>query len=112
MDQSIAEILEECRQRMARGETIDSCLAAYPAHGAELARLLPIVARARLLTSDPDPVYVDRARQRFARNLAAARDQRLRTSRSGPFGWLQNLLVPFAVVLVMLLSGFGLVQAS
>lgn len=114
MDQSIADVLEECRRRLARGETIESCLAAYPSYGGELARLLPVVARARSLASEPDPVYAERARRRFAGELTAARDRRRPTARprSGPLGWLQNLLVPVAVVLVMVLSGFGLVQAS
>ena len=114
MDQPIADIIEECRARLARGETIESCLAAYPAQRVELARLLPAMARARLLAVDPDPGFADRARQRFARKLDAARQQRQRTARSrfGPLGLLQSLLVPFAVVLVLVLSGFGLVQAS
>ncbi|MGH2461414.1 MAG: DUF5667 domain-containing protein, partial [Chloroflexota bacterium] len=114
MDEPIADIVEECRRRLARGETIEICLAAYPSHGAELARLLPIAARARSLARGPDPTFAELARRRFARDLAAARDRRqaMARPRSGPLSWLQNLLVPVAVVLVVILSGFGLVQAS
>jgi hypothetical protein len=107
----IAEVLEECRQRMARGETIESCLAAYPAHADELSRLLPIAVRLRSLARDPDVAYVDAARRRFAAHLAAARARRPATSRA-PLAWLKRLAVPVAIVLVLFLSGFGLVQAS
>lgn len=113
MDQSIADVLEQCRQRMERGESIDSCLAAYPSHSAEIAPLLPIIASARSLSSDPDPAFADRSRQRFQRQVTATRARRpASTARSGLPGLLQNLLVPVAVVLVLVLSGFGLVQAS
>ncbi len=113
MSQSIEEVLEQCRQRLARGETIDSCLAAYPTHAAELTRLLPIVTRAQALATDPNPAFSARARQRFASRVATARADRQRAAWSrGPLGFLQNLLVPLAVVLVLLLSGFGLVEAS
>ncbi len=112
MEQPIAEVLEECRQRMTRGETIESCLAAYPGHARELSRLLPIVARVQSLVRDPDVAYVEAARRRFAAHLARARAHRTSRPAPAPLVWLKRLALPIAVVLVLFLSGFGLVQAA
>lgn len=111
MDQSIADILEDCRVRLARGETIDGCLAAYPARASELAELLPTVVRARALAHEPDPSFSEAARRRFLATIAAARASQT-SSRAAPLGWLRRLLVPVAAVLFLVVSGFGLVQAS
>lgn len=112
MDQSIAEVLEQCRRRMARGDTIEGCLAAYPSHAEELARLLPIVARVQSLARDPDPSYVETSRQRFVERVVSARTSRPSPSAPGFLPWLQRLTLPVAIVLVLFLSGFGLVQAA
>jgi len=45
LNDPVAEILEQCRVRLARGETTESCLAAYPDHADELRELLPLAAR-------------------------------------------------------------------
>lgn len=110
----VEEILEECRQRLARGGTIESCLAAYPARAAELAPLLSVLVQARGLARDPDPRYAAAARRRFQAALATAKQNRGRAvARSGRFaGWLTRLAVPLALVLILSLSGLGLVQAS
>lgn len=114
MDRSIADILEECRQRLALGESIESCLAAYPSYADELRGLLPLVARMQRLPCDPDPAYMAGARRRFraAVNVARASRDRERAQATSPLNWLRRVIVPIAVVLVMLFSGLGLVQAS
>src|SRR5581483_3731336 len=112
MDQPIADVLEQCRERMTRGETIESCLAAYPSHAEELSRLLPVVARVQSLARDPNPAYVEAARRRFAERLAAARASRPSAAAPGIRKWLQRLAIPVAIVLVLFISGFGLVQAA
>ena len=112
MDQPIEEVLEECRQRLARGESIDGCLAAYPAHAAELARLLPIATRAQALARDPDPAAAHLARRRFRDRVSAARKSKQSSPRTELVGWLRRLAVPLALVLILLTSGVGLVQAS
>jgi len=114
VNQPIAEILEQCRVRLAGGETIQSCLAAYPKHAAELTSLLPLVVQTRGLARDPDRRYAAAARRRFQASLAAAKQnqQRVATRSLSPLGWLARLAVPVALVLVLSLSGLGLVQAS
>jgi Domain of unknown function (DUF5667) len=112
---SVAEILEKCRVRLARGETIESCLAFYPDHADELRELLPLAARVQQLSHGPDLNYAALARRRFQTTLAAARESQAReraTSNRGLFGFLGRLALPLALVLVLSLSGIGLVHAS
>jgi hypothetical protein len=112
---SLADVLELCRLRLARGETIASCLAAYPAYRAELAELLPLALQVQQLAHDPHPAYAAGARRRFQASLAAARENRSRevaAAYRGPFGWLKRFAAPLAVVAVLMLTGIGLVQAS
>jgi hypothetical protein len=114
-DPSIADILEACRARLARGGTIQDCLRAYPLYRDELAELLPLVRRTQDLTHEPDPIYAAGARRRFRATLAAARENRSREVSAryrGPFGLLRRLAVPLALVVVLSISGLGLVQAS
>jgi hypothetical protein len=114
-NQSIADVLEACRVRLRRGETVETCLAAYPAHRAELASLLPLIGEARGLAHDPDPTYAAGARRRFRATLAAARENRSRELGAryrGLFGLLRRLAVPLVLVVALSVSGLGLVQAS
>ena len=40
MEERFDKVLDECVDRINRGETLDECLAAYPEHAAELKPLL------------------------------------------------------------------------
>ena len=71
LNDPVAEILEQCRIRLARGETTDSCLAAYPDHADELRELLPLAARVQQLSHRPNPHYAALAGRRFQTTLAA-----------------------------------------
>lgn len=115
IDQPFDDVLEACRMRLVRGDTIEACLAAYPSYAVALAELLPIAVRARSLASDPDSEHAAAARRRFLMTIAAARENRARAEAAryrGPFGWLVRIAVPAALVLVLSASGLGLVQAS
>lgn len=110
---SIEEAIEDCRQRLSRGETIARCLADYPGHADELAALLPLVVATAGLGDDPGPARADAARRRFLAAVDAARAAERRAAPSGRVSWLRRLAVPLAaVLLVLLLSGFGIVQAA
>ncbi len=70
-DDAIADLLDQCLTRIERGEaTVESCLAAYPEHAAELRPLL-MTATAVRSVDVPDPSASAQARIR-ARVLAAA----------------------------------------
>lgn len=114
-NESIEDVLEACRARLAGGATIEDCLAAYPAHAVELETLLPLVVATEGLAEEPNPAYARAARRRFDAALDAAnaaRQLQPATSR-GVLGFLRRLTVPVVAVLLMLaLSGVGLVQAA
>lgn len=109
----IEEAIESCRQRLRGGETIARCLADYPARADELAALLPLVVAVEGLGDDVAPRRAVAARSRFLAAVDAARAAKPREAPSGPVSWLRRLAVPLAaVLLVLLLSGFGIVQAA
>ncbi|HLZ10614.1 MAG TPA: DUF5667 domain-containing protein, partial [Chloroflexota bacterium] len=113
--QPIDDVLEACRLRLGRGQTIAACLAAFPDHASELAALLPLAARIQALAHDPDPRHAAAARRRFQLTLAAARENRSQAEAARsrrPMTWLTRLAVPLALVLILSASGIGLVQAS
>jgi hypothetical protein len=112
-NEPIEAILEECRLRLAQGDTIAACLADYPARAAELATLLPLVVQTQTLAHAPDPRYAAAAKRRFQSALATAKQNRDRAARPvGVVGWLARLAVPLALVLILSASGLGLVQAA
>ena len=115
IDQPIDDVLEACRLRLARGETIADCLAAFPDHAPALATLLPLAARAQTLALDPDPEHAAAAGRRFQLALAAARESRAQENAARsrrPMTWVYRLALPMALVVVLSASGLGLVQAS
>ena len=73
MEEQLAEVVEACRFRLARGESVEQCLADYPDHAEELRSLLPVMARLPALRRDPDAAFLHSARQRFHARLAEAR---------------------------------------
>jgi hypothetical protein len=110
---SIEDALEDCRRRLARGESVEDCLAAHPAHADELAALLPLIVQARALARDPDPAYAAAARRRFQAAVAAAGAARARAAPStSRFGWLKRLALPAALVVALVFSGAGLARVS
>lgn len=114
-DPQISNILEACRLRLAAGESVDDCLAAFPSYRHELASLLPLVVQVQSLTQNPGADYTSRAWAGFHSTLAAARENRaqaIRASYRGPFGFLRRLAGPFTPVLIVLMSGLGIVQVS
>lgn len=107
----LAVALEDCRLRLARGETPAQCLAAHPTQAEELGQLLPLVAQVAQLAQEPDAAYTHAARQRFHARLAT--EQRRQAARprwiAAP---LRRLAIPLAAVAVLSASGVGLVTAS
>lgn len=112
MDQPLAGVLEECRQRLERGETVEQCLAAYPSHAAALRELLPLLAPLRALAASPDPAFAHAARQRFHARLREAQAQQPPRGVLAPRRWLRRLAIPLAAIVALGGSGLGLVTAS
>ncbi len=102
-------ILNECLDRMLKGETVESCLASYSKYAKELEPLLRTAQEARVTaTVKPSDWFRQRAGIEFQeaiRNLPAKKV-------SGGFKWQVRWVAPVAVVLVILAGGTGTVAAA
>ena len=102
-------ILDECLDRLMKGEDIKSCLAGYPEHAAELEPLLKTALKARIAAAvKPRPEFRQRAGYEFQKAIS---EMPSKTPRSH-FRWQLRWVVPVAVVLVLLSGGAGTVAAA
>ncbi|MEK7872524.1 MAG: DUF5667 domain-containing protein [Chloroflexota bacterium] len=110
--QHMDDILNECLDRLARGETMEACLARYPEHAPELRPLL-IVARATLAATvqiTPRAEFRIAARHRFLDALAA-RHARERESFF-TWSWTRRWGAVAAGVALLVVIGRGTVAAA
>lgn len=110
--QHIDDILNECIDRLARGETVEACLARYPEHDQELRPLL-LVARATLSATaqiTPRAEFRVAARHRFLDALAARHAREREPFLSGP--WLRKWGAVAAGVTLLVVIGSGTVAAA
>jgi len=115
MPREFDEILDECVDRMVRGETLDDCLAAYPEHAAELEPLLRAVADTRdPMRFAPSPQSKAAAKQRFSSALARnrGRDQSRRSAFPLLPRWSMAVAAVAAVVVVVLVTVLATGPAS
>ena len=109
------EILEECIERVVRGDSIEDCLLVYEKYAEELEPLLRMAAEAKGATEiKPRPEFRARAAQEFQ---AALRDlepagERVRERGRGFFGWQPRFVYAVALVLIVLIAGTGTVAGS
>ena len=110
--QRMDDILNECIDRLARGETVEACLARYPEHAPELRPLL-LVARATLTATaqiTPRAEFRMAARHRFLDALAARHAREREAFLSGP--WLRRWGAVTAGVALLVVIGSGTVAAA
>ncbi len=104
-------ILDECIDRVNRGERLEDCLASYPEHAKKLGPLLQAMLDTQTAyTFTPSPTAKMAARQRF--NVALKELVRRREERRSLFpwvpGWSRAWVTVAAVLLVALIGYFGL----
>ena len=104
-------ILDECLDRLHRGESLESCLKDYPEHAERLEPLLHAILQTKEAYSFvPSPSTKRAARQRF--NAALEELERRRKTRQPLFPWLlgwARIWVPVAaVILIAAIGYFGL----
>lgn len=118
-DEQFALKLDECSQRMRRGETLEQCLAGCPVeYREELARLLPLTANLVQLAHNPSPDFQARLERKLLVSVNEARwGQRPgllpslgRFFSGSPAVRLASL--GLAALVILLGGGFGAVQAS
>jgi len=102
-------ILNDCLDRLIGGETIESCLARYPEHAAELEPLLKTALEARLAaTLQPRAEFRQRAGIEFQKAIS-----QMPSKASGKaFKWQLRWAIPVAVFLVLFSGGAGTVVAA
>ena len=102
-------ILDECLERMIKGETVEDCLARHPEHAAELEPLLRTALETReAIAVTPRPEFRQRAGNEFQ---AAVRD--MQPQGSGGFFKRQiSWIAPVAIVIGLLMVGSGTVLAA
>jgi hypothetical protein len=102
------DILNECIERVLKGESVEACLAAYPEYAAELEPLLHTAVDTRKAAAVvPRPEFRQRAGYEFQ---AAIRD--LGPPQRGFFRWQMRWVAVVSVVVVILLAGSGTVAAA
>jgi hypothetical protein len=102
-------ILDECLERVIRGESIEACLESYPQHAAELKPLLLTALDTRKAVDiTPRAEFRERASRQFQ---DAIRDMAPQRSR-GFFATLRPAWTTIIVVLIVIFGGGGIVSAA
>jgi hypothetical protein len=103
------DILNECLERLLRGESIEDCLSRYPEQAAELEPLLRTAQETHLAASiKPSAEFRQRAGYQFQ---AAIRDMETGKSR-GFLSWIPRWATVVSIVVIVLIAVSGTVAAS
>jgi hypothetical protein len=109
------DILNDCLDRIIKGETVESCLKMYPEQSEELKPLLLTAQSARVVsTIKPGDAFKARARTKFQ---AALGDMQAKKSRraagfSWRWRWQSAWSISLATLAVLIVTGGGMVFAS
>jgi len=102
-------ILNDCLDRLIKGEAIESCLARYPEYAIELEPLLKTALEARLAaTLQPRAEFRQRAGIEFQKAIGEMPAKAIRHT----FRWQLRWAIPLAVFLVLFSGGAGTVVAA
>jgi hypothetical protein len=112
MNGTVDDILNECIERLAAGETVEQCLASYPDHAVELEPMLRTSAATMNVAATI--TYRPEAKQRSRYNFTAAVADRQREANRGwlgrairPSGWRAKLARTAAVAVGIVVLGTG-----
>ncbi len=102
-------ILDECLERLIKGETVAQCLESYPEQALELEPLLRTAQATREAAAiTPRADFKARARYEFRSALHAEMNQKTRPRFSLRRGWVMALMV----IGILLVSGGGVALAA
>ena len=105
-DKEFNNILNECLERLLKGETVEQCLKSYPEQTAELKPLLETALAAKRASAiKPRADFKARARYQLRSALSE-------TAPRPSLGWFPRWATVTAIVLVLLLVGSGTVIAA
>ncbi len=108
-DKELANILNDCLERLLQGETIEQCLQDYPQYAGEIEPLLQTaMAAKKALAIQPGVEFKARARYQFQSVLKEAKP-----GRGLPFfSWQPHWAPALTIGLALLLAGSGTVAAA
>lgn len=108
-DKELANILNDCLERLLQGETIEQCLQDYPQYAEEIEPLLQTaMAAKKALAIQPGVEFKARARYQFQSAL-----KETKPGRGLPFfSWQPRWAPALAIGLAFLLAGSGTVAAA
>jgi len=106
------DILNECLERVSKGESIETCLNAYPEQASKLEPLLKtsLVLMRKSAAIQPDAEYRARAQSQLQAMFYAKHERAEKRARIPV--WHRKWAVAMTTVLVVLLAGIGTVAAS
>jgi hypothetical protein len=119
----LTDILDQCLEQLNKGQSVEDCLAPYPAIAVQLAPLLRLAQQIAALRQDeqPSPAALQAARQKVLREAVRMSDAHSGKSSLARIPWrlsLQPILrrsmaaVLAASLLLVMLLGTGAVAAS
>lgn len=111
---NVYDILETCLSEIEQGVDVDTVLFRHPEHADELRPILEASVKARAMAAaQPSADVVRRNRAKVMQRAAEMREVRVKPSSSHVWlASLRRLAVTLAVVMVLFVSGTGLVGAS
>jgi hypothetical protein len=112
MNRKLEDILDECLERMLKGESIEDCLNAYPEQASELEPLLKtsLDLMQRASTIQPSLEFKAKARSQLRAMLRARQEKEVKKAKI-PI-WRRKWAVAAATILVIVFCGVGTVAAS
>jgi hypothetical protein len=108
----IEDILDNCLERLFKGESIEDCLRDYPSQASELEPLLKtsLALLQKSAAIQPNPAFKAKVGSQLQGMLLAKREKAEKKA-IGPI-WRRRWAVAVSSVLVVLLAGIGTVAAS
>ncbi len=111
MTNNLDKIIDECIDRINRGESVAACLTDYPEYSEELGPLLSAILETKTAYSFiPSARAKNFHRQRFTAALVVSRERREKRQPFFPLisGWSKVWATAAAVIVIVLLGYFGL----
>ncbi len=108
----IEDILDNCLERLFKGESIDDCLRDYPSQASELEPLLKtsLALLQKSAAIQPNPAFKARVGSQLQGMLLVKREKAEKKAMGSI--WRRRWAVAVSTVLVVLLAGIGTVAAS
>jgi hypothetical protein len=116
-EENFNDILNECLDRILKGETIERCLQKYPEQATELEPLLKTAKAARVISSvQPRPEFKAEARRKFQTALIEMKvnqsERKFNIGGHWHWRWNSGWAIALVVLIIVVLGGGGTVTAA